>query len=775
MKNQKQLSIFLILLLVFNLSFTVQVSIMNSNQSKTNTNSSAKSSTTNNSKVSLKSQLNSKIGSNLSFIAFKSKKNESSNKKDEEEKKQEFSDNVGYSPLWKGWIKYFYYETSKKISGPSDFFVNNYYFSQRVVKDRLLAKGPLPNEKNSPETNTYINIPSKFHFFAYLTPNYLEIDGDRKNSLTTKLEALNLDLIDPLLPSDMEKTGVKEIGKFEEGFCLDLSTHHLKSFVKDFMPTSGEFKDSTPVHWIICFEDKTSYSSFLNLLSSVLTNKELNRKRANVVVDGVELKNKEDSDVERYQGFDANPILDGYLVRINDWTQCTLKCGGGWSFQQWKCIPPKEGGKPCMGELIRKKTCNNDPCPQIGKAGGNSQIESRKVESVIEKPIIKSQVVSNRLQQNIDCVIREEDVLHTYEDKESGKVAIPSRIILNRKTISLFSDIDDKKTLFSYDIRKTLFVPISNDNCCLKIRNENKEFKICGMSQCKTFVSSWLRSIDLFKDKCYNLLDNQPFDPNREKVPTASDMDNSLAMTMEMSNDMASVKQEAIKKKLDQQNTFSAEKNINKTEKEALSVISREIDIEDLIRKEEMKKNQEKIQMKVEEFKHEEKKKKKLDEAIEKQQESQTKVLDQIKAKKEVIQIKVQTVDEVEKKRNQLKQKIIKIRKLAERRAKTIQQKINIIRNEMSNTLIQSTKKGNADTCKNNLKDVKLIESYCESNLIDDIGKYMECKIPENHCFVCCDNEFGNSNFDGKQECYNKCIESDSDKLSGEWKKKEEK
>ena len=710
-------------------------------------------------------KLNSKIKETLSF-----KKEE-----DQEKYESQYNLNTGYSAIWKGWVKYFYYEQDKKFSGPLDFFVNNHYFKQRVLKTRLLSKGHLPDEEsNSENNNLYINIPSKFNFFATLTPFYLQISGTRKNPLTTKLESLNIETIDPLHKTDNEKTGLKEIGTFTEGKCFDLSTHKLKSYTKNFLPAPGEFKDSTAVHWIICLEDGSSYKQLVDLLTSLLEDKEKARNRENISQDGTDFKKKiEEGDIERYKGYDANEKLDGYLVRINDWTQCTLKCGGGFSYQQWKCIPPKEGGKPCMGELIRKKKCNEQPCPVIGTSKGISSHSQIKVEVVKENPIIKSQSVSNRPQQNIDCVIREEDVLHSYVEKDGTKTALPSRLILNNKSISLFTDIDEKKGIFSYDLRNTEFKPILNENCCYFIRNENHEFKICGMSKCKDFVKSWFNSIDLFRGKCYNLLDSQPEDPlkdNPPKDPSLGGIDG-LAMSMEISEDLAKAKSNAIKSKLDKQLSAKVDNSLASTQKEALSVINREIDIEDLIRKEEMIKTQQNLQLKMQEFKNEEKKKKKLEEAFEKQQEGQEQVVNKIKNEQNIKNIKDKALEEIEERREKLKNKIQNIRKLAERRSRIIQNKINIVRNEMSKQILIATKNGSTEKCKNSWGDEVKMNEYCDSNVVDDIAKNVECKLKENFCFACCDSEFGVTHSDSKTSCYNYCLEKET--IKGDWVKKD--
>ena len=85
----------------------------------------------------------------------------------------------------------------------------------------------------------------------------------------------------------------------------------------------------------------------------------------------------------------------------------------------------------------------------------------------------KTQPFNNRPQQNVDCYIRDEDVLHNYNDAESGQISLPSRLIMNNKSISLFSDIEEGKLVFTFDLKNTILSPILTENCCFKVKSLN--------------------------------------------------------------------------------------------------------------------------------------------------------------------------------------------------------------------------------------------------------------------------------------------------------------
>ena len=71
-------------------------------------------------------------------------------------------------------------------------------------------------------------------------------------------------------------------------------------------------------------------------------------------------------DQEYTEGYvQVNKMTAGYRMILQDWSQCTKKCGGGLSYQHLMCIPPKNGGKNCIGQPIRTRPCNPQPCPTV--------------------------------------------------------------------------------------------------------------------------------------------------------------------------------------------------------------------------------------------------------------------------------------------------------------------------------------------------------------------------------------------------------------------------
>ena len=85
---------------------------------------------------------------------------------------------------------------------------------------------------------------------------------------------------------------------------------------------------------------------------------------------------------------------DGYWITLQGWSTCSLKCGGGTQSYHRMCVPPKNGGRPCRGEAILIKKCNEQPCAGIGN---HSSVKEDEKESA--KPIVRVMPFSSRYQK----------------------------------------------------------------------------------------------------------------------------------------------------------------------------------------------------------------------------------------------------------------------------------------------------------------------------------------------------------------------------------------
>lgn len=676
--------------------------------------------------------------------------------------------------LWKGWIKYFHFESFKVIKRPNEFFINKAFFNQRVTKEEL----------NSKSENIFNYINDKYSFYGVLLPQTLNILSERNSHYDKTLETMDIDMIKPLDTKEPLKGSIKDLGTFNEGSCISVLQLIPLTYNKDFLPIKDDASNTKNESWIICFENDTEKEKFY---ATLITYKMLRQKEQGVDValrqsDMSALQPEKTPPFERYEGVDADPAKDGYLQLIQDWTKCTLKCGGGESFQQWRCIPNKEGGKPCSGELIRKKPCNSDPCPGVSVKKEEEDTKDKKdnEESIKFKPIFKSMPFIDRPQQDIPCQIKESDVLYEkFDTKSELYVKIPGRVVMNTQTISLFEDSSYDNAVFSFNLNRSILNPDANDECCFFMRSQNKSTKICALADCGTkadpkFLNNWKYSFSLFKNKCYRKpkseVVNENIQEEKEKQPEIS----STLSSMNIEESEVNEREKIIESKLSSDNSASLQSKFMKTEQTALKAITREFNLEERLKREEMMKAKEETKTLIKKMNFEKEKKEKLEEAIEEKETQGNKYKEERQEKKATNNIITETEKMINKKRVALKKKIMEIRKMTERRKRLIENKINLIRGKMTQEIVQASKVGKTETCKTTMVNQTLMNAYCDENIINDFNRNKDCKTKDGFCYICCESEFGTVQYNNRAKCYDMCDggeekKEEDDKPRGDW------
>ena len=57
--------------------------------------------------------------------------------------------------------------------------------------------------------------------------------------------------------------------------------------------------------------------------------------------------------------------VDGGWSEYGDWSECSVKCGGGTQSRSRTCDnpAPAAGGAKCEGDAKEEQTCNTESCP----------------------------------------------------------------------------------------------------------------------------------------------------------------------------------------------------------------------------------------------------------------------------------------------------------------------------------------------------------------------------------------------------------------------------
>lgn len=294
---------------------------------------------------------------------------------------------------------------------------------------------------------------------------------------------------------------------------------------------------------------------------------------------------------------------DGYWVILQSWSQCTLKCGGGKSFLQRMCVPPKNGGKSCIGESIISKDCNTKPCPDMQKTQNYNNTK-------ILKPVIKVMPFSNKPQRYSKCVIKEGDMFlikSLNEDKKNEEIKfddntlkIPIRLVMNNRTITLFSGEDYDSRIMTFILKKTRFDrDTKNQDCFIIYEDAGNKASLCSFVEANKLIEEWDYDFHLFKYQCNFNKPVHVFDEFQKKLNyKIKDIKKSLL-------DEA---QDKMRLQAQQTEEMKLESSIRNTNKVALQAIRKEVNIEELIKQEELEREKREEQIILKRIEEEKKK-----------------------------------------------------------------------------------------------------------------------------------------------------------------------
>ena len=291
-------------------------------------------------------------------------------------------------------------------------------------------------------------------------------------------------------------------------------------------------------------------------------------------------------------------LADGYWIVLQEWSQCTLKCGGGKSYLQRMCVPPKEGGKPCNGDAILNRDCNKQPCPGVMDPNNKNTIEQK-----VNKPIVKIMPFSARPQRYSKCIIKESDMMYTKDmskkdalttqipiNKDSvTSMQVPVRVIMNNRTLTIFAGEGYDTHLDTFNIQNSnLIMPDiktakGNDLNCFWINSEDgRTAHLCpfGCASESKVVDEWRYDFNLFKYQCNYGHKEQELNFNLQKK-----LEGKIAAAKQGLMDEA---QEDVKKRAQKTEEKKLATHVQKTNTVALQAIQKEINIEEMIKNEEV-------------------------------------------------------------------------------------------------------------------------------------------------------------------------------------------
>lgn len=643
----------------------------------------------------------------------------------------------GETIFFQSWVKYFHHPDNFKEETPKNFYQNNEFFHQRYTAV----------ESKKKDSHGTLVIPDQYNFYAVVYNNTVAIYSARDKIIRKQVDSFQIDRLKDVPEDKILKGGIEDMNKHFPGHCMKAQLTIPTKFREH--PTSEE--DVYGQHWVFCFDKPNNKAQMMKTLIKLKLEKQ---RRAGQYLMYQKDKKKPLGDINKTFKSGIGEKTDGIMVMIWDWSDCTLKCGGGFSYQQWMCIPPKNGGKACQGDLIRKKECNTQKCPP-----SDAISEMQKDNPKIREPIIKIGKFSSRLNRYSKCVIKETDIFRDEYDTVSKKSnKIPGRLVMNNSTISIYDDDSFNKLVYTFHLQKTNFI-MEKEFCCFSLQDTIEKKKLCGFSQsCGTqennkFVKDWSDAFKLFKVDCF-----------LGKQVTLITMEDEMRLAQERNKKIgesnAQFESEKASKARDQI-AFGEQKAITSkvtgTEKTGLKALEKEMQLEDLLKNEEKQREEMEIAKIAQQIEEEKKKANCLNSNIKEKEIDEMFIQDKRDAEQEVKDIKRQISQSVLSKRSKLKKQLEEMKKLANIRKSQMRAKLRALRQSMARNLMLASKAGEIDKCSKGTGKTQFREEFCDSHIPDDYLVNADCKLKDNFCYVCCEHEFGNLHLDRRSDCYDSC------------------
>lgn len=649
--------------------------------------------------------------------------------------------------FWQGWVRYYHYNSEKHEKKPTLFFQNDKFFDQRVGMDDVKKKDSYGEYK----------IPNKAAYFAVLKNETLSFYSERNPDKILKegaVDGLSILFIDWVSQRHPGSVGVKDLGEHSLGSCLEITTHVPKEFHPVFNKRSQAL---TQTIWIICMDEKKHKNGLMRELTKVKRSMQAIRKDPDDVssdlVEEAKDKARRFKDLTPRQKQQLTLPTDGYWVLLQDWTQCTLRCGGGWSYQHFYCYPPKNGGKPCVGKAIRQKPCNLQPCPTI-------KTLLKKPYPEVRKPVVEARHVFKRPQRYSLCEVRENDAyLAEYDPKMKRDNKRPIRILMNTKAVSIYKPDSYKDLFYSFNLNTAQLAPSLQSTCCIVISDNYKRIKVCGYpencnmgsnlngpayantkmtyhNQANGWAKSWQQDFQQFKTICKHgkqavLISSQDI----KDLPHLDHIDGTTQM---------------MKHKLEEEEQKDEIHRIHKTQEMGFRAIQKEFNLEQMIQQEEEEKGRQELELIRQNIAKEKKRLDCLHHNIEvKDVDFDFKNDD--KELKQKFQLKI--LDQ----RRKMKLMLQRIRRKQKLKRNQLDQELKEVKAKISADLLTANHIGDCQTCIRARKDLDFRDHYCNTNFIESYISNKDCHSDEYWCEMCATHEFGDLYIKRRYQCIDTC------------------
>ena len=619
-----------------------------------------------------------------------------------------------------------------------------------------------------------LSIKSDLYFYLIVYQDSIQFFTNRKDPTGSVHDVITLDFIKAIPDERPSAGGVIDFGDVKEGSCLEIKT------IQPINYFTMSHDNHTPVGidtiWFICLDDKKDKKFLMDLVINMKI------KKQHDLGISIKLQSKKSSEhsqstssdekviIERKTFNDAlrsienevndpdRSALDGYWKVLQDWSSCTLSCGGGTQTLQLLCIPPKRDGKNCVGNKIRVKPCNEQPCAEVSDLSAfisGDKSSSSGLGEKIEKTIVKTMSISARPQRYDKCYFKDGFALMDSMDKDTGvAMKLPVRIVMNNKSFAVYADDSLQSNVKSFLLENSNYSRVKNEDTCFMIKANNQQGVFCQLDvNNKAFVDEWGYDFNLFKYQC------------KQDRRTSSFERAEQSMESQYKEGVSKLKQEMIQKKtlvakqeVVRNEETELQQKVHKVEQMSVEAIQKELKMEEMLEKEEEEKDrQEEEQLELVIGQEKQKQDCLMKSVREKQLEDQMNIR-KIEAEDRIQQIQLKAREQIKINRTILQRKLLDMKSKKERHKHELQKQIMTIKLDTTKNLVKMQRKLSVDTCGTYL-DVEKKTAFCKTIDVEDqfecmnLSKQTLPNINKIFCEFCCETNIGSLHQVDREEC----------------------
>jgi hypothetical protein len=290
---------------------------------------------------------------------------------------------------------------------------------------------------------------------------------------------------------------------------------------------------------------------------------------------------------------------------------------------------------------------------------------------------------------------------------------IPVRVVMNNKTVTVYTDDTLKTNLASFVLRSTLLSRVNDEPRCFILSGNNDKIQLCAIdSTTADFVEQWDYDFNLFKYQCHEK--RSTYNLNKSEAAKLKDEFNNKMNQIKA--DLVDQKAQAVKKQNRENEEIKLSKKIQSTQSMTLMALQRETRLEELLEKEELdKQKQEQEELNLQ-YENEKKKNECLLKSIKEKQLEDQMNISKSNAEAAIERLKEEAKKQIMVKRLQMKKKLETIRARNLRKKQQIQNNIMTLIMEVANQMQKVSKLGDAEKCFVPSCVSEYVEQYCQIN-----------------------------------------------------------